>query len=134
MSSPLSLPAFTAGIEPRLIFEFDCLIAVTAALLAVSTVAVALRVYVRAKINRSFGWDDGTMVAAWVGFIVTSALCFVATKAEKALVQGVVTMSTPILVQVLCFVSPTINTSAYSVAVDSVYQRVIRFDHDPGQD
>lgn len=101
MSSPYALPAFTEGIEPKLIYNFDCLINITAVLLAVSTIAVSLRVYVRSRITKTLGWDDMTMVAALVCWIVTGVLCFVSTNAEKALVSGSpLNMSTTTLVQV----------------------------------
>lgn len=102
MSSPMALPSSSVGIEAQLIHDFDAVTAVTATLLALSTVAVAGRCYVRGHITHTFGADDWTMVAAWFCWLITSALCFVATKAEKLLVQdGILEMSMNALVQLI---------------------------------
>jgi hypothetical protein len=39
---------------------------VAAAFLALSTIAVLLRCYVRLRIVKAFGWDDGFMILAMV--------------------------------------------------------------------
>lgn len=100
MSSPGALPSSSTGIESILFHDFDCVVGVTAALLAVSAVAVALRVYVRSRITKTFGYDDATMVAAMLFWFLTATLTFVSTHAERLLVGGVVTMSSAKLVQV----------------------------------
>jgi len=66
MSSPLALPSSPEAVEAKLLYDFDCLVGVTAALLATSTIAVGLRSYVRGFITKTFGWDDILMVGAWV--------------------------------------------------------------------
>ena len=45
------------------------LISVFAAFLALTTVIVALRVYVRAKLVKNFGADDWTAVIGWLLFV-----------------------------------------------------------------
>jgi len=62
----MALPASPELVKAKLLYDFDVLVGVTAALLIVSTVSVGLRSYVRGFITKTFGWDDGTMVAAWV--------------------------------------------------------------------
>lgn len=42
------------------------IIAVTGVFLAISFIAVSLRCYVRLRVVKAFGWDDGTMVLAMV--------------------------------------------------------------------
>lgn len=44
----------------------EAIIAVTAAFLAISLVAVCLRCFVRLRIVKAFGWDDGAMLLAMV--------------------------------------------------------------------
>lgn len=45
------------------------IIAVTAAFLGISLVAVCLRCFVRLRIVKAFGWDDGAMLLAMVGTV-----------------------------------------------------------------
>jgi len=66
MSSPMALPTQTDGLVPTLIINFDALVGCTAALLALSTITVGLRVYVRTMVMRTFGLDDSFMIAAYV--------------------------------------------------------------------
>ncbi|KAL4986521.1 hypothetical protein BDW68DRAFT_198014 [Aspergillus falconensis] len=40
-----------------------------------STLALILRVYTKAALLRKFGWDDISMIGAWLFAIVTQALC-----------------------------------------------------------
>lgn len=47
------------------------IIGVTAGFLALSLVAVCLRCYVRLRIVKAFGWDDGIMVGAMVSLFTT---------------------------------------------------------------
>lgn len=47
----------------------ETIIAVTAVFLAISFVAVCLRCFVRLRIVKAFGWDDGAMLLAMVGTI-----------------------------------------------------------------
>ncbi|RMJ25340.1 integral membrane protein [Aspergillus sp. HF37] len=54
--------------------EGASIIGVTAGFLALSLVAVCLRCYVRLRIVKAFGWDDGIMVGAMV-LNVAFALC-----------------------------------------------------------
>jgi len=62
----MALPSSPQAVEAKLFYEFDVLVGITAALFATSTIAVSLRCYVRTAITRTFGWDDGFMVAALV--------------------------------------------------------------------
>jgi len=66
MSSPMALPSSPELVKAKLLYDFDVLVGVTAALLIVSTVSVGLRSYVRGFITKTFGWDDATMVGAYV--------------------------------------------------------------------
>lgn len=105
MSSPLALPSNPEEVEAQLQYDFNSLIGVTAALFTLSTIAVGLRCYVRGRVTRTFGLDDGLMCAAQVCFcfpsiappktlltpkqfifFVTTLLVFVATWAEKYVV------------------------------------------------
>ena len=42
---------------------------VAAAFLTLSSIAVILRCYVRLRIVKAFGWDDGVMIVAMVSFL-----------------------------------------------------------------
>lgn len=44
----------------------EAIVAVTTAFLAISLLTVSLRCYVRLRVVRAFGWDDGFMVVAMV--------------------------------------------------------------------
>lgn len=44
----------------------EAIIIVTAVFLAISFITVCLRCYVRLRVVRAFGWDDGFMVMAMV--------------------------------------------------------------------
>ncbi|GAB7345219.1 hypothetical protein MBLNU457_3594t1 [Dothideomycetes sp. NU457] len=102
MSSPMALPSSPELVKAKLLYDFDVLIGVTAALLAVSTVSVGLRSYVRGYITKTFGWDDATMVAAWFCYFVVAALTFIATKSEYLVVDtGVLNMALNSLVQLI---------------------------------
>ncbi|CAH0021037.1 unnamed protein product, partial [Clonostachys rhizophaga] len=49
--------------------------------LAVNTLCVGLRVYVRTMISKSFGYDDYAMVLAHAGFIILCTCTFISVKA-----------------------------------------------------
>jgi len=66
MSSPGALPADAKAVEDKLNFLFNVAIGVTAAMLVTTSMAVALRTYVRTRIVKTFGWDDITMLMAQV--------------------------------------------------------------------
>ncbi|KAL8707500.1 MAG: hypothetical protein Q9220_007490 [cf. Caloplaca sp. 1 TL-2023] len=44
--------------------------------LAITTILISIRLYTKARILRSVGWDDWTSLAAWVGLIVYGAILF----------------------------------------------------------
>jgi len=66
MSSPLALPSSPGAVEAKLLYDFDCLVGVTAALVTLSTIAIGLRSYVRGFVTKTFGWDDILMIGAGV--------------------------------------------------------------------
>lgn len=52
----------------------EAIVAVTAVFLAISLLTVSLRCYVRLRVVRAFGWDDGFMVVAMT-LNVAFAIC-----------------------------------------------------------
>ena len=46
----------------------DIVIAIDVVFLGLALILVCLRVYVRTKINKSFGWDDFLIILALVSF------------------------------------------------------------------
>lgn len=101
MSSPFAMPANMDTVQSTLDQDYDVVVATTSILVALSTIAIALRVYVRTCMTKTFGKDDATMVAAWVCFMVTAGLSYVSTGVERELVDhGRLTVSTNVLVQV----------------------------------
>lgn len=62
----MALPAQAKDVESGLVYYFDTTIVLTSVLLAITTVIVALRTYVRAFVVKTFGYDDSTMLAAQV--------------------------------------------------------------------
>jgi len=76
MSSPLALPSSPQAVEAKLLYDFDCLVGVTAALVVVSTIGISLRTYVRGFVTKTFGWDDSLMIGAGVSHIqFSTSLC-----------------------------------------------------------
>ncbi|GAM86049.1 hypothetical protein ANO11243_040590 [Dothideomycetidae sp. 11243] len=85
-----------------LVYLFEVCTVVTAVLLGITTVSVALRVFVRARVVKTFGYDDATMIAAQIGFTATAALTFVAVYCERVLVStGKFVIALEPLVQVI---------------------------------
>lgn len=76
MSSPFAMPADMSGSKDALMFDLDVVTGTTSALLAISTIAVALRIWVRTRMTKTFGLDDGAMIAAWVLYVVTASLTY----------------------------------------------------------
>ena len=50
------------------------ILSVTSVFFAISVVSVFLRVFVRTRVVRAFGWDDIAMVLAMVGLAISSKL------------------------------------------------------------
>ncbi|KAF4553971.1 Hypothetical protein D9617_5g068460 [Elsinoe fawcettii] len=113
MSSPMALPAQAKDVESGLIFYFDTTIVITSVLLAVSTLTVSLRTYVRLFLTRTFGWDDTTMLLAWLAFLTTCVLTYICIASESLFVRtGHLNMPITHLVQVIRF-----SNAAYSLTM-----------------
>lgn len=61
-----------SGDGPKLIVTFSTLIAIT-------TIAIALRVYVRALVIKSFGVDDWTAVFGWLAYLALASTAIAST-------------------------------------------------------
>ncbi|KAH0363448.1 hypothetical protein KCU65_g7397, partial [Aureobasidium melanogenum] len=58
------------------------MLAISAVFLALSTITVFARIYVRGWMIRAFGWDDWLMMVAWVLFVITTSLLMAIARAE----------------------------------------------------
>lgn len=80
------LNAFAAAIEDAVQDDSrsKAILIVTSVFLGISLSSVLLRVFVRTRIVRAFGWDDGIMLCAMVGGFVSRRLgdCAVTTCAR----------------------------------------------------
>lgn len=47
----------------------EAIIAVAATFMTLAFITVALRCYVRLRLVKAFGWDDGSMVVAMVSYL-----------------------------------------------------------------
>ncbi|TKX26180.1 hypothetical protein C1H76_1533 [Elsinoe australis] len=113
MSSPMALPAQAKDVESGLVYYFDTTIVLTSVLLAITTVIVALRTYVRAFVVKTFGYDDSTMLAAQLAWIATCILTYICISVEKNFITtGNLTMPITTLVQVIRF-----SNAAYSLTM-----------------
>ncbi|PNS20475.1 hypothetical protein CAC42_5925 [Sphaceloma murrayae] len=113
MSSPMALPAQAKDVESGLLFYFSTTISLTSVLLAVTTITVGLRAYVRAHIVKSFGLDDTAMLLAQVAWLATCVLTYICVSVEAHFVQtGILTMPITHLVQVIRF-----SNAAYSLTM-----------------
>ncbi|PVH95269.1 hypothetical protein DM02DRAFT_618018 [Periconia macrospinosa] len=61
--------------------QFTRNITIHALTLTLVTLALALRIYTRARVVKAFGWDDGLLVFSWCVSIAMSA-CFIAAYRE----------------------------------------------------
>ncbi|KAF2154872.1 hypothetical protein K461DRAFT_276037 [Myriangium duriaei CBS 260.36] len=89
MSSPMALPVDPSkDTTEGLIYLINVCTTVTAILLALTSITVALRVFVRTKVVKTFGYDDATMIAAQIAFTVTAILTFIFCYCAKVLVSS----------------------------------------------
>ncbi|KAK2766813.1 hypothetical protein FQN54_006127 [Arachnomyces sp. PD_36] len=88
----------------------------------VPAMIVALRIYVRVTMKRTFGWDDGVILVATACLLAYAAVCHVAANAGLGLHTAVVAMDNPdklIDVSLLCHIGEVLAIMACTLGKTS---------------